>query len=316
MNIAVNVHGEMVKNKGEDSYSDYILEDKGYLGVFDGCGGIGSKRYNSAKGHTGAYLASRLAALLMQRWVKKYIQDTAYFMGQDSGADIKKYFQKYFGEFKKSLEVDEGVRLKGGLSKSLPTTAACFFYHCLEDEVALKYLWAGDSRGYVLDADGLAQVTDDDIDDAQDAFSNLTNDSKLENVINADHGFEINQKSIKLHKPCIALVATDGIFGYIPTPIELEYVLLVTLVKAASFEEWQKRIEKYVAEFASDDYTLNVAVFGFENFEAVKSYFAPRIRFVYSNFIKNMQEDRQAGKEIDYKKYWDVYKSSYERYLG
>ena len=167
-----------------------------------------------------------------------------------------------------------------------------------------------------MDADGLAQVTDDDIDDAQDAFSNLTNDSKLENVINADHGFEINQKSMKLHKPCIALVATDGIFGYIPTPIELEYVLLVTLVKAASFEEWQKRIEKYVAEFASDDYTLNVAVFGFENFEAVKSYFAPRIRFVYSNFIKNMQEDRQAGKEIDYKKYWDVYKSSYERYLG
>lgn len=315
MNIAVNVHGEMVENKGEDSYSEFILDDRGYMGIFDGCGGIGSKRYNSAQGHTGAYLASRLAALLMHRWVKKNINDTAYFMNSGVNEDIQKYLQKNFSAFKAKLEVGEGVRLKGGLSKSLPTTASCFFYQCMPEHVDLKFMWAGDSRGYIVDAQGLAQITDDDIDDAQDAFSNLTNDSKLENVINADHGFVLNQKQIRVTKPCMALVATDGIFAYIPTPMEFEYLLLATLQKAASFEEWQKLFGKYVAEYASDDYTMSVGVFGFDSFDDVKAYYSPRLKFIYLNFIKKMNEERSKKQDVDYKKYWDAYKESYERYL-
>lgn len=315
MNIVVQVHGEMVKNKGEDSYSEYIQDDRGYIGIYDGCGGIGSKRYRKAGGNTGAYLASRLTALSVYRWVKSHIGDIDYFMGNDVHHELQNYIRESLNHCKEILDDDVGIRLKGGLSRTFPTTAALFFYNCRENDIYLKFMWAGDSRGYIFDKYGLAQVTKDDIDENQDAFSNLTNDSKLENVINADKDFVINERSIVIKKPCMVLVSSDGVFGYIPTPMEFEYMLLATLERSESFHEWQNRISKFVSEYASDDYTLTIGLFGFESFDDVKAYYNVRKKYMYTAYIKKISAGRKREASVNLKQYWNIYSETYERYL-
>ena len=314
LNTTMMIHGEMIKNKGEDSFSEYILENRGYMGVYDGCGGIGSKRYANAGGSTGAYLSSRFLALKMYEWVREHAENEN-FINQKDSEKIGKYLQKHLTAFRTQLDTGNPMGVKGGLSISLPSTAAMFFYQCREEDVITKFLWAGDSRGYILDMNGLAQITADDVDDRQDAFSNLTNDSKLENVVNADKDFVINEKDVALCKPCILLVSSDGVFGYIPTPMEFEYMLLATLEQAGSFDEWQKRMSAFIKEYASDDYTLGMAVIGFDDFEMVKNYYTPRTRYLYSRFIKPIEEGRAAGSRSDLKKYWEIYRPNYSRYL-
>lgn len=66
------ISGEMIEGKGEDSYSYRCKEKKGFIGVFDGCGGIGGKRYERFDYHTGAYLASRGVALATLEWWSQY----------------------------------------------------------------------------------------------------------------------------------------------------------------------------------------------------------------------------------------------------
>ena len=55
-----SISGEMIPQNGEDSYLYSFNENKGLVGVFDGCGGIGSRRYEILNGKTGAYIASRI----------------------------------------------------------------------------------------------------------------------------------------------------------------------------------------------------------------------------------------------------------------
>lgn len=49
-----SISGEMIPQNGEDSYLYSFNENKGLVGVFDGCGGIGSRRYEILNGKTGS----------------------------------------------------------------------------------------------------------------------------------------------------------------------------------------------------------------------------------------------------------------------
>ena len=53
--------------------------------------------------------------------------------------------------------------------RPFPTTLACAYAVPDQEEILIHILWAGDSRIYLLDQDGLAQVTRDDTD-IEDAF--------------------------------------------------------------------------------------------------------------------------------------------------
>lgn len=75
------------------------------------------------------------------------------------------------------------------------------------------FIWAGDSRGYVLSDMGLAQVTKDDIDDSVDALDNISNDGVLTNVVSADGNYILHSKQIKIKDKIIIFNATDGCFG-------------------------------------------------------------------------------------------------------
>ena len=62
--------GETSPGAGEDSYTARTDAQGDLLCVADGCGGIGSRRYEKMEKHTGAYLASRLGVECVCAWAR------------------------------------------------------------------------------------------------------------------------------------------------------------------------------------------------------------------------------------------------------
>ena len=67
------IHAEAVPDCGEDSgfvgcYENGLV----VTGVFDGCGGIGGKRYPEVNGRTGAYIGSQTAAFAADAFFKRH----------------------------------------------------------------------------------------------------------------------------------------------------------------------------------------------------------------------------------------------------
>ena len=61
-------YSEKIPRNGEDAISYSINGKASYVGVFDGVGGSGARRYESRYHKTGAYLASRLVAEEVKKW--------------------------------------------------------------------------------------------------------------------------------------------------------------------------------------------------------------------------------------------------------
>ena len=78
----------------------------------------------------------------------------------------------------------------------------------------MDFYWCGDSRGYILDGNGLHQVTVDDVT-VTDAMMNLREDAPMTNVASASRPYEIHRKQVQLSEPAVVFAATDGCFGYL-----------------------------------------------------------------------------------------------------
>jgi len=196
----------------------------------------------------------------------------------------------------------------GSLGKAFPTTASIITGKTNNKKISqlkISCFWAGDSRCYMLDFEGLHQLTTDDLD-GQDAMSNLTNDGVMTNVINATAPFEIHFKELTVGHPCILLTATDGCFGYLNSPMEFEYLLIDTLLNAKSIIEWRIMLNDRMNQVSGDDYTLCVAACGFKDFDNLKSTFVDRREYVSNVYINNPE---------DVYNLWEVYKKDYSKYL-
>ena len=303
------VAGEMIDGQGEDSYSYECTEKKGYVGVFDGCGGTGSKRYECFNSHTGAFLSSRIAAFTTQKW-----WNAASTQGLDVDT-LHAYLHENLSIFKKAGEQNRGdVVLKGSLSqKTFPTTAVIITYDFSEKPLC-KYVWAGDSRGYLLDRCGLCQVTEDDIDSAGDAYENIKGDARVNNVINADKEFYLRQKEIAVTEPCMVLAVTDGCFSYMDTPMEFEYLLLSSLNKSSSLYEWEKRIDHFLQDQAADDFTMAVLLFGFKRFQDIKTFYRKRLQILTRKYVNKLNIAKKTNDKTSIHLLWEQYKGLYYRY--
>jgi hypothetical protein len=76
--------------------------------------------------------------------------------------------------------------------------------------------------------------------------------------------------------PLILLAATDGCYGYLPTPWHFEYMLLDALCDSGSFDHWGAELQKRIARVTQDDSTMGFALIGDVSFKAVKSMFGRR----------------------------------------
>lgn len=297
---------EKIPENGEDSFCFEIVEDSILLGTFDGCGGSGAKKYDAYRQKTGAYIGARAVAGAVQSWFRA--QAASKERGND-GSSLKAYILKSLSVCKDNCGNQGKSLLRGSITKEFPTTAAIACCTRLPKEISVECYWAGDSRVYLLDEDGLAQLTVDDLD-GLDAFENISGDGVLKNVISASKDFTLRYGRLTREKPFLVFSATDGCFGYIPSPMEFEALLLDTLLEADSMAAFEAHLREELCQIAEDDFSLVGAAFGYGTFDSMKASLAQRRNVLLKTYISRISRTDPDSR----KRLWDRYKQDYYRY--
>ncbi len=179
------------------------------------------------------------------------------------------------------------------------------------DCILLHILWAGDSRVYILNDKGLSQITTDDTD-SEDADANLTGDGVLTNVLSADGRYDIHCKTMRLRGPAMIFAASDGCFGYMPSPMHFEYEILEALNQADSPDQFKHNLYECFSSYAGDDFTFGMMSFMYGSFQAMKKAFKARLEAVKEAYIRPFEDD---DSEEHLKALWLQYQPVYERLL-
>ncbi len=306
LDTVIAINGEMIPKNGEDCYFYSFNEFAGMLTVCDGCGGLGALKYPSFENKTGAYIAARAVAYALNKWFND-VCEQGKFSNILFDSELKEFIQSELGYFSKHSETS--IKIKGSMVRKFPTTIASAFLSVKNCQLNTVSLWAGDSRVYMLDNKGLAQISVDDLD-STDALSNLTDDGVLKNVVSSDGNYLIHAVQNTFSMPCIVFTATDGCFGYISTPMQFEYMLLESLFRSNNVNQWENNLKTLLKEISGDDHTMCMALFGYNDFEEVKKYFRNRIEYVESKYIRALENSDSAAKIS----LWQDYQKDYYRY--
>ena len=124
----MSVSCAVLPDRGEDSFVLGQDAAGGYLCVADGCGGLGSKRYEQLGGRTGACAAARLAVRAFSRWVQDHpLMPLLPQTGGQLCEDLGKTLHHMFAEFARKYCQEEKTRIVGSMQRTLPTTlcSAC-----------------------------------------------------------------------------------------------------------------------------------------------------------------------------------------------
>ena len=233
--------------KGEDQCIALKQDDLFLEGVFDGCGGSGARIYKEFGGCSGAFIGSWTLVGAVCDWA-----ESAQMHGWSSEA-LKDCINTRYTSLKE--KVTSRSLMSGSLVKEFPSTMAMFLADSHTRQVRL--FWAGDSRIFLLDDGGLHQISVDDTT-VPDAMRNLTEDAPMLNVIHASGDYAIHTCNLQLKKPVILIAATDGCFGYYPSPMDFERVLLETFNGLGEMDKWKTRLDQEFCEISGDDYTIGV----------------------------------------------------------
>ena len=298
---------------GEDSSMYCYGASAAVLGVFDGCGGAGSQRHPLYENHTEAYMASRFCA------------GAFYDSFQDlfpAEGEPKELLQRYLSLASERCSVTlstfrppetEG-RVKGSMVRLLPSTAAVVLVLPEQDGCyQAAAIWAGDSRCFVLDERGLAQLTVDDTSVA-DPMDNLYEDGVLKNLIHEGKPLSLHVGVFTFKPPFCVLCATDGCFGYFTTPMEFEGALLQSLLASKTPKAWEELLSKVMGKVAGDDYTLCLAAYGFEDYRALQKYFLQRTRSLTDAYLTELRQLPKTQREPR-QEMWASYRNEYMRFI-
>ncbi len=298
---------DKVPGRGEDSYCYSFCDGAGLLGVFDGCGGAGAKTHEKYSGHTEAYVASKLCAGAFYDSFRAVFPDNReaqQLVSQVFAPCVQQRLTKYSPPQKSS-----SIKITGSGIRTLPTTAAVALVRGTE----VSALWAGDSRVYVLDSRGLAQLTTDHTSEP-DPLITIYEDGILRNVLCADHPVQLSCKTIQLQGPFVVFAATDGCFGYTSTPMEFEGEILKTLLDSNCVAQWEQQLADAISAVAGDDHTLCLASYGYGSFENLQNSFRARYEALKENYLTAVAamplEDRESRYTL-----WKTYQKEYMRYI-
>lgn len=297
-----------IPGKGEDNFCCLcqVSQTSAIVSVFDGCGGLGGRKYPGFKNHTGAYVASRLASGALHDWYEK-THDTDWKSSRELCESLNRYLMKNL-----SLGPVYGKnnqRLRGAMVRDFPATAAIALARWENGKVVLHIIWAGDSRVYLLDEQGLAQITADDSEN-QDALDNLTNDGELTNLLSSDGNYTLHYKRLVLNGPAMVFAATDGCFGYIPSPMEFEYTVVKAMAEAKSINDLKSRLTAEFRSVTGDDFALCCMSFFCDSFQGMQKLALPRVQLLEQEYLPVLRADRDSVQRL-----WARYRGNYERYL-
>ena len=269
------------------------------LAAFDGCGGVGGRRYPQLDNHTGAYLASGLYAGCLRDW---FLENAPALPRRDTAGELAALFAKTAKAYQQLHLSFAPPAVTGSMVRTLPSTTVIAVH--TEHEVTLY--WAGDTRGYLLTKRGLRQLTADDLALPCDAMDSLYTDAPLSNYLCADRPFTLHEATFALPREGILLLATDGAFHGLPTPMHFEALLLDTLCEAATQPQWKALLQQTISACAADDVTLLLQPFGFASYPALRQHFDKRRRHVRQAYILPAEE-APSDSLLALRSLWEMY---------
>ena len=303
---------DKIPGHGEDSYCYSFCDIAGLLGAFDGCGGAGARKHDYYSGHTEAYMASRFCAGAFYDQFRKLFpcNQTADNLTKEVFAPQTAQRLIDFGPPKD----ETGFQIKGSSVRTLPSTAAvALIQQGADGSMFVTAIWAGDSRVYIMDYLGLAQLTVDDTT-VTDPMVNIYEDGILKNILCSDKPVKLHCKTITMNEPFVVFSATDGCFGYLSTPMEFEGVLLETLLKTKCVADWEHELAHTLGSIAGDDHTLCLAAYGYGNYATLQKSFVRRYEYIEKHYLLPVSnipvEDRESRFEL-----WSSYRDNYMRYI-
>lgn len=300
---------DKVKDRGEDSYLIGFRENAGVCAVFDGIGGSESRQYKEYGDKTGAYIASRAVSEELYNWFLVFSED-------NDRLSSSKLAKELHGRIDKSLSVyQDSGKIKSSQKSSVAgdfstTLSMLVFRPDGQGDISANVIWAGNSRSYWLDGGGLHQLTLDD-SGQQDAFQALYKDAVMNNAVSASEPYSFSEYILDGLSRGIAFSATDGCFGYLQSPMHFEYLILDSMLGAESISEMEKALQDRLAKITGDDFTLTGAVFGFNDFKQMKTYYRKRYEKLFPKYIEHFRENGRDQRLA----LWNEYRAGYEKYL-
>ena len=309
--LILSIETEQKAGQGEDSAACVVIPNKAALiAALDGCGGAGSRKYAIADNWTGARIASFSCAQTLVDWFYDNKIDrlgTQLYPSRIIADSLTKALSERMQELKKATAGESGRAVLSSMIKPFPTTLAASLISAEQNGIRCLMMWAGDSRGYVFSDSGLYQITRDDLKGEIDPFDNIEQDGVLSNVISAND-FRLNVKDMVVNNRCIILVATDGCYGYLRSPMDFESMLLSSLMEASSLKSWEETLSARIGAVAADDYTLQALAIGFDTFDQLKSYYSTAYQQFQEKYGKHLKPD---ASQSELRTVWNSYKQRY-----
>jgi serine/threonine protein phosphatase PrpC len=323
---------QKIAGQGEDSQP--IVRhgrELGLVAVFDGMGGAGGTQYDTADGpRTGAYLAARIARDVVEQRMVALLDPEWNLDGPAAAQDLQRSVRAALQERLVALKAPASG-LRSRLLRALPTTMALAALQRQEpggDRWTCHLFWSGDSRVYVFEPGaGARQLTTDDIRDRGDAMANLREDSVVSNAMSADTDFVVNHREVELTAPFLVVAATDGCFGYLPSPMHFEHLVLAALRDSPDTGSWSAAVQAAVSATTGDDAAMAALGLGADH-DTFRTQFAERTAELERRWITPLDDldtalrdqerklaEVRAGRTEQQARMWAAYKPGYEEYL-
>jgi hypothetical protein len=146
--------------------------------------------------------------------------------------------------------------------------------------------------------------------------------------MSADTDFVVHHRQVELTAPFLVIAATDGCFGYVPSPMHVEHLLLTALRDASGTAEWSEAVQATVSAVTGDDAAMSVLGIG-GDFAGFQRLLADRTVEVEQRFIAPLDaaaarvrqleqdlEQARAAQLAEQAQLWQSYEPGYGRYLG
>lgn len=308
----LNVNVPVLPDGGEDSFVLHADEKDAFLCVADGCGGLGSRRYPLLGNQTGAAIASRLAVRCFERWAQeRKPMPCIPEEGEALMTELQSDLNDLFRGFAQKHCAEDGSRITGSMQRRLPTTLCAAL---METGAAgwreCSFVWAGDSRAYMLDENGLHQCTQDHLRAETDPFETLYHDVPLAQYLSADRPVRLSMRRMRALLPCVILTVTDGAYSALASPMEFEMLLLDALKKAGSWTGWQKKLTSALKRLAQDDAVILLAPCGWKDFDDCRQRLSLRRETLKKQFVTPCR--RRRGDVAFAREKWQEYRKNYD----
>ncbi len=299
LNDIFYVCAEKVSGMGEDSLSFKSTPNGSMMCVTGGCSELGKRRYEAFGGMTGAYIGARAAAMTVydifesgaRHNIDVDFELTDAFVADCSDELVHRlnvYAEKEYGE----------VPSRG--MHDFPTTLCTSIFNIAAGKLDTAFIWAGNARGYIL-SDTLLRVTQDDV---YGTPALPYADSDLSNIVTADGDFKLNCEILTSDLPLAVITATDGAYAHFATPMEFEYMLLETLMRSDSIDQWHNNIYGELSQTARDDFAICIGLVGYPSFQLFRSRYRGRVRYLYERYISRLEYVSSAALVKEY--YHDI----------